>query len=97
MMELLVEASADLDIRLDGLTWGGGCEWETVLFDVTPISYAQCGLYPQLHRLEEHVYGNIEYLYKSRGGKALPAQNVPNRYVDEHFRIQAARAGQLPE
>jgi len=81
MMELLVEAGANLDLRLKGLVWGGGCEWETVVFDVTPISYAQCGLYGQFHRREENVYNNIAYLYRKRYGSDPPVRNVPNRYL----------------
>lgn len=81
MMELLVEAGADLDLRASALMWGESMTWETVLYDVTPISYAQCGLYRQFHRQEEHVYSNIEYLFKARYGTAPPIRNVPNRYL----------------
>jgi hypothetical protein len=80
-MEMLVEAGADLDIRVKALLWGESMSWETVLFDVTPISYAQCGLYRQFHRREEHIYGNIEYLYGKRYGAKPPARNVPNKYL----------------
>jgi len=96
MMELLVEAGASLDVRLKGLLWGGGCGWETMVFDVTPISYAQCGLYPQFHRLEQAVYDNIDYLYKNRYGRTVRAPNVPNKYVAGDFNLSAARAGQAP-
>jgi len=81
VMELLVEAGADLDVRLQGLVWGAGFEWETVVFDVTPISYAQCGLYAQFHRRDEDVYSNLAYLYKSRYGSEMPVRNVPNKYL----------------
>ena len=47
----------------------------TVL-DVTPISYAQCGLYAQFHRRERDVYDNLAYLYRRRHGRELPVQNV---------------------
>jgi hypothetical protein len=80
-MELLVDAGADLEVRLKGLVWGGGFEWETVLFDVTPISYAQCGLYAQFHRREADIYSNIDLLYRRRYGAALSIRNVPNRYL----------------
>lgn len=80
-MDLLVDAGADLEVRLKGLVWGGGFEWETVLFDVTPISYAQCGLYAQFHRREQDIYSNIEQLYRRRYGTAPPIRNVPNRYL----------------
>jgi len=81
MMELLVEAGASLDIRLKGLVWAGGFDWETVVFDVTPFSYAQCGLYKQFHRIEQDVYSNIHYLYRKRFGVAAPVRNVPNKYL----------------
>jgi hypothetical protein len=80
-MEMLVEAGADLDIRVKALLWGESMSWETVVFDVTPISYAQCGLYRQFHRREEHIYSNIEYLYGKRYGAKPPARNVPNKYL----------------
>jgi len=81
VMELLVEAGADMDIRLKGLVWGGGFEWETIVFDVTPISYAQCGLYRQFHRREVDVYSNIAYLYRKRFRVEPEIRNVPNKYV----------------
>ena len=75
------EAGAGLDIRVKGLLWGGGFEWETVVFDVTPISYAQCGLYTQFHRREEDVYGNIAYLFRNKYGSEPPFRNIPNKYL----------------
>ncbi len=83
VMELLTEAGANLDIRLKGLVWGGGFEWETCLFDVTPISYAQCGLYFQFHRPERQVYGNIDNLYRKRYGSAPRISNIPNKYLQD--------------
>jgi hypothetical protein len=80
-MEVLVDAGADLDIRVKALLWGELMSWETVVFDVTPISYAQCGLYRQFHRGEEHTYSNIEYLYSKRYGSKPPVRNVPNMYL----------------
>jgi hypothetical protein len=80
-MEMLVEAGADLSVRVKALLWGESMSWETVLFDVTPISYAQCGLYRQFHRREEHIYSNLEYLYRKRYGTNPPLRNVPNQYL----------------
>ncbi len=82
MLELLVEAGADLEVRLQGLVWGRGAEWETTVLDVTPISYAQCGLYAQFHRDERDVYGNLAYLYRKRHGADLQVRNVPNKYLN---------------
>jgi len=83
VMELLTEAGADLGLRLKGLLWGSGFEWETCVFDVTPISYAQCGLYFQFHRPERQVYSNIDYLYRKRYGSAPKISNVPNKYLQD--------------
>jgi Ankyrin repeats (3 copies) len=80
-MEILVEAGAGLDTRISALLWGESMDWETVLFDVTPLSYAQCGLYRQFHRPEKDVYSNIEYLYRKRYQQAPPLRNVPNKYL----------------
>lgn len=81
MMELLVEAEADLDIRVPALLWGESMDWETAVYDVNPLSYAQCGLYRQFHRREEDVYSNIEFLYRKRYGTTPPLRNVPNKYL----------------
>jgi hypothetical protein len=81
VMEILVEAGADLDIRVTAILWGESMNWETVVYDVTPISYAQCGLYRQFHRREEDIYSNIDYLYGKRYENAAPIRNVPNRYL----------------
>jgi hypothetical protein len=81
VMEVLVDAGADLEIRLKALVWGKGCQWETVLFDVTLFSYTQCGLYRQFHRREADIYGNLAYLYKKRYGAEAPVTNVPNKYL----------------
>jgi ankyrin repeat protein len=81
VMELLVEAGADVDVRLKGLVWGRGFEWETTIFDVTPIAYAQCGLYRQFHRDERDIFDNIAVMYRKRYGTDPPVRNVPNRYL----------------
>jgi hypothetical protein len=81
VMEMLVEAGADLKFRVNALLWGGTMNWETVVYDLTPLSYAQCGLYRQFHRPEKDVYSNIDYLYRHRFGVAAPSRNVPNKYL----------------
>jgi len=81
VMEILVEAGANLDIRVNSLLWGESMNWETVVYDVTPLSYAQSGLYRQFHRREEDVYSNIEYLYFKRYKKVPAVRNVPNKYL----------------
>jgi hypothetical protein len=81
IMRLLLAAGATTDIRLAGITWGKGYEWETTFFDVTPISYAQMGLMPQVHRNEGEIYSNVKCLLEAAGRKVPPLENVPNRYL----------------
>jgi hypothetical protein len=81
IMRMLVEAGADCTLRLDGVYWGKGYPWETVFFDLTPVSYAQFGLMPQVHRTEEDIYANIKFLVKASHRKMPRLENVPNRYL----------------
>ena len=81
VMRLLLAAGARTDVRLAGLIWGKGYEWETTFFDVTPISYAQMGLLPQVHRRESDIYANIRSLLESSGRRVPSLRNVPNRYL----------------
>lgn len=81
LMCLLVEAGARTDIRLPGIIWGQGFEWETPCFDVTPISYAQLGLLRQFQRTERDIYANIHKLLAAAGRQVPPIENVPNRYL----------------
>lgn len=80
-MEILAGAGADLNVQVKALLWGESMSWETVVFDVTPVSYAQCGLYRQFHRREEHIYSNIEFLYSKRYAANPPIRSVPNKYL----------------
>lgn len=81
IMKMLLEAGARTDVVLRGITWGKGFEWETTIFDVTPISYAQFGLLPQVHRGETDIYDNIRLLIAASGRTIPPLDNVPNRYL----------------
>ncbi len=81
IMTLLLEAGARTDISLAGITWGKGFAWETTYFDVTPLSYAQMGLMPQMHRIEHDIYSNIRKLLTASGRTGTPLRNVPNRYL----------------
>ncbi len=81
MMEMLVSAGASLDVMAPMVLWGESMTWETIVFDATPISYAQCGLFRQFHRDERAVYDNIAFLVSARTGSAPPERNVPNRYL----------------
>jgi ankyrin repeat protein len=81
IMRLLLAAGATTDVRLAGITWGKGYEWETTFFDVTPISYAQMGLLPQVHRDEGEIYSNLRCLLEASARRVPPLENVPNRYL----------------
>jgi hypothetical protein len=69
ILEMLLDAGADSTLRLEGITWGAGFEWETTLFDVTPIAYAQFGLLPQIHRKEADIYATSSACYAPRAGR----------------------------
>lgn len=81
VMRLLLDAGADPSVRLNGITWGKGFEWETTFFDVTPVSYAQLGLMPQVHRKETDIYATIRRLLEAGKRTIPPLPNVPNRYL----------------
>jgi hypothetical protein len=81
LMRLLLKAGARSDICLPGITWGKGFDWETTCFDVSPISYAQLGLLPQMHRHERDTYANVMALLEAAGRSVPPLANVPNRYL----------------
>jgi len=81
VLRLLLEHGAKTDIRLSGITWGKSFEWETTIFDATPVSYAQAGLLPQFQRDERDVYENIKLLTLA-SGRVIPKElNVPNKYL----------------
>lgn len=81
VMEMLLDSGADCTVQLDGLWWGQGYAWETIFFDVTPISFAQMGLIPQVHRSEMDIYSNIGAMLRAAGRPVPPLTNVPNRYL----------------
>ena len=81
ILKMLLDAGARTDVAVRGITWGKGFEWETTLFDVTPISYAQFGLLPQVHRKEREIYDNVRLLVEAAGRTVPPLDNVPNRYL----------------
>jgi ankyrin repeat protein len=81
VMRLLLAAGARADVKLAGITWGKGFEWETTCFDLTPITYAQFGLLRQFQRDEEDCFANVVELLKASGRVVPPLTNVPNRYL----------------
>ena len=82
-MMLLIDAGARCDVRVPGITWGKGFEWETTCFDVTPVAYAQLGLLPQMHRRESDIYANVGRLLEACSRTVPPLENVPNKYLGE--------------
>ncbi|MDX1396845.1 MAG: ankyrin repeat domain-containing protein, partial [Gemmatimonadota bacterium] len=81
VMHVLLDAGARPDPLVSGLRWGVGFPWETTVHDVTPVSFALCGLLPQFHRDPADVYGNAEVLLAAAGRPVPPRANVPNAYV----------------
>ncbi|MCC6743661.1 MAG: ankyrin repeat domain-containing protein [Acidobacteria bacterium] len=81
VMQLLLERGAAVDVRVDGVTWGKGFEWETTLFDLTPIAYCQLGNLPQMHRNESDIAANVRALLAAAGRPVPAFPNVPNRYL----------------
>lgn len=79
--QLLLAAGAATDARVAGLVWGRGFEWETVLFDLTPVSYAQLGGLPQMHRDERQIADTVRLLLEAAGRPVPAMANVPNRYL----------------
>lgn len=82
VMRLLLDAGARTDVLLAGITWGKGFDWETTCLDVTPISYAQLGLLPQMHRLDRDIYANVRTMLEASGRPVPPFDNLPNRYLN---------------
>jgi ankyrin repeat protein len=81
VLRLLLKHGAKADIRLAGITWGKSFEWETTIFDATPISYAQAGLLPQIQRDERDIYENIKLLAQASDRDIPEDLNVPNKYL----------------
>lgn len=81
IMRLLLSHGARPDIHLQGLWWGRGFDWETLFFDVTPLSFVQMGLLPQVHRREADIYANIRDLLVASGRPVPDLPNVPNKYL----------------
>lgn len=81
VMDVLLEAHADVAAQVPGLVWGRGYEWETTFFDVTPVSYAQLGLLPQMHRDARDIDANLRTLLAAAERRVPAMPNVPNRYL----------------
>lgn len=66
---------------MDGLIWGKGYEWETLIPAVNPISYAMMGLLRQFQRTEKDIYEVIQILMKAAYGIDYEPINIPNKYL----------------
>lgn len=86
VMRILLDAGASTDVRVAGLTWGKGFDWETTFFDLTPVSYCQLGLLPQVHRNEADIVSNVRLLLEAAGRNVPAMANVPNRYLQNRER-----------
>lgn len=81
MLDYLLSQSIDLKITVNGLIWGKGYEWETLIPAVNPISYAMMGLLPQMHRNEITISKVVSLLLKAAYGIEYIPSNVPNKYL----------------
>lgn len=81
MLQLLLDAGADLLFPVRGLIWGQGYDWETFIPAVNPVSYAMMGLLPQMHRKQETVAATVSLLMRHAYGIDYTPANVPNRYL----------------
>lgn len=81
MLELLLASSVDLSVLVQGIIWGKGYAWETLIPVVTPISYAMMGLLPQMHRHEKVINETVLRLIKYQYNVEYPIKNIPNKYL----------------
>jgi hypothetical protein len=81
MMHYLLWLSVDLQVTVQGLIWGKGYEWETLIPAVNPVSYAMMGLLPQMHRDERNVSKTVSLLLNSAYGIEYNPPNVPCAYL----------------
>lgn len=81
MLDLLLSKQADLSVTVQGIIWGKGYEWETLIPSVNPISYAMMGLLPQMHRDEKEINETALLLLKQHYNIDYPVKNIPNAYL----------------
>lgn len=81
MLNFFLSNSADLKITVNGLIWGKGYQWETLIPAVNPISYAMMGHLPQMHRNEIEISKTVSLLLKAAYGIDYTPSNVPNKYL----------------
>lgn len=81
MLDFLLSKKADLNITVQGIIWGKGYEWETLIPSVNPISYAIMGLLPQMHRNETAINETVLLLLNAKYQVSYPVRNIPNQYL----------------
>lgn len=81
MLEYLLEQQAGLHITVQGIIWGQGYEWETLIPAVNPICYALMGLLPQMHRNERTVSQVVTQLLNAAYQIDYTPSNVPCAYL----------------
>ena len=81
VLHYLLAKSVDLQIKVTGLIWGKGYEWETLIPAVNPISYAMMGLLPQMHRDEKTISKVVSLLLRNAYGIDYIPKNIPNKYL----------------
>lgn len=82
MLDFFLSKKADLNITVQGIIWGKGYEWETLIPSVNPISYAMMGLLPQMYRDETVIHETVLNLIQHQYHVAYPIKNVPNKYLN---------------
>lgn len=81
-MKFLISQSAELKYTVNGLIWGKGYTWETLIPSVNPISYAMMGLLRQFQRTEKEIYEVVGILVKASFGIDYTPLNIPNKYLN---------------
>lgn len=81
MLDFLISRKSALGTTVQGIIWGKGYEWETLIPSVNPISYAMMGMLPQMHRNEIEISETVNQLIKAKYGVNYKMKNVPNAYL----------------
>lgn len=81
VMKYLIIQKADLELKVKGLIWGKGYEWETFIPAVNPVSYAMMGLLRQFQRTEKQIYEVVSLLLEALYGVGYYPSNIPNKYL----------------
>ncbi|MCW3088959.1 MAG: hypothetical protein JWP81_28 [Ferruginibacter sp.] len=83
MLNYLLDKSANLTITVNGLIWGKGYDWETLIPSVNPVNYCMMGLLLQMHRDEVTISNTVSTLLKHAFGIDFHSKNVPCKYLKQ--------------